>query len=403
VTDSGGSFASKPAFLTVTAASGGPTIGSQPQSVTANSGGTVVLSVGASNGPAPDAFTVRLQVAASTLGYQWYFNGAALADGGGVSGSMSATLVLAGGKARSGSYVCLVANSAGSVLSQQAMLSVSQTTDPGRLINLSTRAGVGTGANILIAGFVSGGSGTSGTQPVLVRGIGPALTGFGVTGALADPKLTLFQGGAAMGSNTGWGGNAQVASTGASVGAFVLADPKSADSALLLPNLAADAYTAQVAGKSGDSGVGLVEVYDATASGAYTPSSARLVNLSARALVGTGSNSVIAGFVIGGSTAKTVLLRAAGPALAALGLGGTLRDPKLQLYSGTTVVSSNTGWGGDPQIASAAASAGAFSWGSAATADSAILITLQPGAYTAQVSGASGDTGLGLVEIYDVE
>jgi hypothetical protein len=154
--------------------------------------------------------------------------------------------------------------------------------------------------------------------------------------------------------------------------------------------------------------VALVEVYDATPLGSYTSTSPRLINISARAQVGTGGNLLIAGFVIGGTTSKTVLIRASGPALAAFGLSGTLPDPALQLFqanaNGTsTLVRSDTGWGGDPTIASAAAGVGAFSWGSAATPDSAILITLPPGTYTAEISGANGDTGLALVEVYDVQ
>ena len=284
-----------------------------------------------------------------------------------------------------------------------AALVVSQASDPGRLINLSVRANVGTGANILIAGFVSGGSGTSGTQQVLIRGIGPALAAFGVSDALADPQLTLFQGAAAISSDAGWAGNTRIAQANAAVGAFVLSDPNSADSAIFESNLAKNSYTAQVEGKSGDSGVGLVEVYDDTAPGAYRTSSPRLINLSARALVGSGANSIIAGFVIGGSTSKTVLIRASGPALAALGLAGTLANPTLQLYAGDTMIAANAGWAGDPQIASAAASAGAFSWANPSSADSALLVTLEPGAYTAEIAGAHGNTGLALVEIYDVQ
>jgi hypothetical protein len=106
--------------------------------------------------------------------------------------------------------------------------------------------------------------------------------------------------------------------------------------------------------------------------------------------------------VIGGSTSETVLIRASGPALAQFGISGALPDPVLQLNNGSGVIAANTGWGGDSQIAVAAASAGAFSWGIAATPDSSILVTLPPGAYTAQVSGASGDTGLALIEVYAV-
>jgi hypothetical protein len=97
-----------------------------------------------------------------------------------------------------------------------------------------------------------------------------------------------------------------------------------------------------------------------------------------------------------------VLVRASGPALSTFSVPGVLPDPKLQIYSGSDVVASNSGWGGNTQIAATAASVGAFQWSPTGN-DSAILITLPPGAYTAQVSGASGDTGVALVEVYDVQ
>ncbi len=118
--------------------------------------------------------------------------------------------------------------------------------------------------------------------------------------------------------------------------------------------------------------------------------------------MGTGGNILIAGFAIGGSTARTVLIRASGPALVPFGVTGTLPDPQLQLFSGSTVLESNSAWGGNAQISSTAAAVGAFGWGSPGSDDSAILITLPPGAYTAQVAGASGDTGVALVEVYEV-
>ena len=175
----------------------------------------------------------------------------------------------------------------------------------------------------------------------------------------------------------------------------------------LLETLPGGPYTAQIAGASGDTGVALAEIYDATAAGAYTPASPRLTNISARVQVGTGANILIAGFVIGGTTSKTVLIRGSGPALAAFGLSGVLPDPQLQLYQSngdgtSTLLESDTGWSGNAQIAAAAASVGAFSWGASDTPDSAILVTLPPGAYTAQISGSSGDAGIALVEIYDV-
>lgn len=129
---------------------------------------------------------------------------------------------------------------------------------------------------------------------------------------------------------------------------------------------------------------------------------AQLANLSSRAFVGTSANELISGFVIAGTTAQTVLVRASGPALGAFDITGFLPDPQLQLYSGSTVIAADAGWGGSATIAAAAEAVGAFSWGDSATADSALLVTLMPGPYTAIVSGASGDTGVALLEVYAV-
>ena len=285
-----------------------------------------------------------------------------------------------------------------------------QSTQPreSRLINLSCRAQVGTGANILITGFVVGGQGTSGSEPLLVRGSGPALVPFDVSGALPDPKLQLYSttsGSTLVATNTAWKGASEISSAAAALGAFAWADPSSHDAALF-DTLAPGSYTANISGTSADTGVALAEIYDATDAGAVTATSPRLVNISARSQAGSGSNSLIAGFVIGGSTPKTVLIRASGPALIPFGVSGTLPDPELQVYStasGSNLLESNTGWGGDVRIATAAAWVGAFSWGSAATPDSAVLVTLPPGPYTANVLGAGGDTGVALIEIYEVE
>jgi beta-glucanase (GH16 family) len=136
-----------------------------------------------------------------------------------------------------------------------------------------------------------------------------------------------------------------------------------------------------------------------------TPASSRLLNISSRGFVGTGASALIAGFVVGGASPKTVLIRASGPALAAspFNVAGTLPDPELVVYSGSTILASNEGWGGNSVIASAAAEVSAFAWTDASSNDAALLMTLVPGAYTAIVSGASGDTGVSLLEVYDVE
>jgi hypothetical protein len=365
-----------------------PAFTTQPISAVVT-GGTVALNAGASGASA----------------YQWILNGTTP-----IPGANGPLLVFADAAAAVGSYTCIAANQGGSATSSAATVSLASTSDIGRLVNISCRALSEAGSNQLIAGYVIGGQGTSGLLPVLIRASGPALANFGVSGTLADPKLTLNKSNSdgtstVIGTDSGWGGNAAVAAAASEVGAFAWTASTSLDSALV-QTLSAGDYTAQVTGASGDSGVALAEVYDATPSGTYTPSQSRLINISARVEVGTGGNILIAGFVIGGTTSRTVLIRGSGPILKAFGLTGVLPDPQLSLFqsvnNASTLIETNTGWGGSAQIAAAAASVGAFSWGSSATPDSAILVTLPPGSYTAQVAGASGDTGVALVEVYEV-
>jgi hypothetical protein len=191
------------------------------------------------------------------------------------------------------------------------------------------------------------------------------------------------------------------------VGAQPFTNPASNDTALYETGstaLAPTGYTAEISGASGDTGVALAEVYDATPAGTYTVTTPRLTNLSARVQVGTGGNILIAGFVIGGSSARTVLIRGSGPALTAFGVTGTLPDPLLQLNNVSTgaVIATNSAWGGGSLISSVAASVGAQPYTNPNSNDTALLITLPPGAYSAQVSGSSGDTGVALVEVYEV-
>jgi arabinogalactan endo-1,4-beta-galactosidase len=370
-----------------------PYFAPQPAQVTVASGSSAVLSAPASAFP--------------SAAYQWSLNGSPIAGATGPS-----LLVSGATPADAGTYACTAANSAGSATSAGMALAVASTPDPGRLTNISCRAQVGTGGNIIIAGFVVGGSGTSGDLSVLIRGTGPTLgqSPYDVPAVLPDPQLELYRsniGGTSTLLQTAgaWGGNALIASTAASVGAFSW--PLASLDSAILASLPQSGYTAQVAGKGGDTGVALVEVYDATPAGTYTLASPRLTNLSARVQVGTGANVVFAGFVIGGTTAKTVLIRASGPtlALAPFNLTGTLPDPQLTLTNvGVTpnlVMAINSGWGGDSLTASVAASVGAFPWASS-SADCAVLVTLPPGNYTAGVAGAAGDSGLSLVEVYEV-
>jgi len=131
-----------------------------------------------------------------------------------------------------------------------------------------------------------------------------------------------------------------------------------------------------------------------------------LRNLSTRGLVGSGANDMIAGFVVGGTVPKQLLVRAVGPTLASLGLSGAIAGTELSIYSGSTLVDSNTGWSStqanETAVAAAEVQSGAFAL-PIGSADSALVGTFAPGSYTAIVSGTDSNTGIGLVEVYDLD
>jgi len=365
-----------------------PGVTLQPLSQNVAVGSTVVFAAAATSSPAAT--------------YQWFHNGAAL------TGATSAQLVLnAVTAAQAGGYYVTATNSAGTVSSVSGALTVSAAANPGRLVNLSILSSI---QGSLSMGFVSGGAGTSGSQSLLIRAEGPSIgpgTIFGVAGVMTDPTLKVVQQntGGTVAANAGWGSNsAAVTAADNATGAFALTNLASLDSALVATLAAVTGgYSATVAGASGDSGWALTEVYDDTPN--YTPASPRLINLSCLTQIASGSMLDV-GFVVGGATAKTLLVRAAGPALHTLyGVGGVMADPQLQIVplSGSgTVLAKNAGWSGNAQVAAVAASVGAYAFPDPTSLDSAALVTLPPGAYTVQVSSTSGGGGTVLVEIYDV-
>ncbi len=361
-----------------------PTFSQQPLSLNVAGGGTVVLNALAKGSPNPS--------------YQWYVNSAA------IGGANAARLVLSAvSSASAGNYTCVATNSYGSATSSAAAVSVVSSSNPGRLINLSVLTAV---PGSLTVGFVIGGAGTSGSENLLIRGIGPALSAFKVSNLLPDPVIKVVPAGASapIASNSGWGtpssNQALVQAADSATGAFALADPTSLDSALVI-SLPAGGDTVQLSGKTGDSGTALAEVYDYTTG--YTLASPRLINLSCLDQVSAGG-VLTAGFVVSGATAKTLLIRATGPALTTFGVGGVMPDPQvaLQASSATAPLASNAGWGGDAAITNADNAVGAFALKVPTSLDSAILITVPPGAYTAQVTSVSGVGGSALVEVYEV-
>ena len=265
-----------------------------------------------------------------------------------------------------------------------------------RLVNISSRARVGTLDSLEIAGFVISGEES---KPVLIRAVGPTLASFGVAGALASPKLDLYRGSTVVATNTGVAASpnaAAIAAAAVQAGAFALGT-SGADSAILI-TLAPGNYTAQVSSATTATGIALVEVYDLSAA---APGQ-KLLNISTRASAGASDSTLIAGFVIPAGPAKRVLVRGVGPGLTTFGVQGVLAQPTLTLLNGAAVVAQNTNWttsADSAAITAASAQVGAFGL---ATGDSAMIVTLAPGNYTAQITGAGTSTGIALIEVYEV-
>ncbi len=364
------------ALVSTVVPAGPPVITTQPVSQTIAAGGTVIFNVEATNAAA----------------YRWKRNGVAINGADGALFTLPSTT-----SALAGSYTVEVSNAAGTATSVAAILTVASATDSNRVVNFAIRSSAGTGSQTLIVGLST--SSGSEQQSLLIRAVGPGLTAFGVAGALADPRIALFRGSIRLTENDDWEtAGAQIATLGTQVGAFALA-PRSKDAALSIFQTAAttSGYTVQVSGAPGQTGTVLAEIYDATAPG--TLNAPQLLNVSARTLAGAGDDTLIAGFVIGGSTARSVLIRAAGPALTAFGVTGVVSDPRLSLYKGSTKIAENDNWPVDPALVNAFSSVGAFAF-TARSKDAVLYLTLAPGAYTAQVSSVTGTAGVGLVEVY---
>jgi len=252
----------------------------------------------------------------------------------------------------------------------------------GYSLNLSTRLRVQTGDNIMVIGFI-------GTDPttVVIRGIGPSLSQAGIRDALSDPILELHDSsGAIIQANDNWRETQE-----AQLQASGLAPTNDTEAAMLV-TLSPGAYTAIIRGKNDVIGVGVVEVYDLNRA-----SRSKLMNLSTRGRVETGENVMIAGFIIG-DNGETVLLRALGPSLVTSGVLQPLLDPTLVLCDGNgSFITSNDNWKETQETAIRGT-------GMAPPNDleSAILTTLPPGQYTAIVQGHIGQSGVAVVEIYNV-
>jgi kumamolisin len=358
-----------------------PAFSSGPTSQTVSAGSTVVLSVETTGTPAPS--------------FQWS------RDGQPIVGATGRMLVLRGTDTQAGSYSCVASNSQGTSTSKTALLNVASTPNLGRLINLSVMTDISASAPKFTVGTVISGAANV-TKAILVRADGPSLTSFGVVNVLANPRIDLFSGSSLLASNDDWGGSADSSTAIQKTGAFAYTDKASKDSALTLSALLPGNYSVDVTGVGGSTGTAMAELYDANVGTDVTADTPRLINLSVSKLIPT-SGTLTAGFVIGGPTSKTLLIRAIGPGLTPFNVSGVMPNPQLVLYNGqSTIVAMNDDWGGDAQISATADRVGAFSVADRASKDAMLLITLPPGSYSVQVSDVNGAAGTAIVEVYEV-
>jgi hypothetical protein len=279
---------------------------------------------------------------------------------------------------------------------------------PSILRNISTRAFVQTGDNVMIGGLIIEGSDY---KEVVIRALGPELIHHGVPNPLANPRLELHDAtGALIASNDDWqhtiiGGIINIDQVGwiRSTGYAPVDDRESAMIAILPPGN----YTTIVRGTGNMTGVALVEVYDRDADLNPNTRNRILSNISTRSLVQTGANVMIGGFIVEGNGLKRVIVRAVGAELTQYGVPNALADPALRLYDATgALIASNDNWmttvfGG---IITADQVHDIMASGYAPTdpTESAIIARVPPGRYTAIVHGVNNTTGVGLVEVYDL-
>jgi len=375
VSNAAGKTTSNTAALTVNVAAA---ISTQPINQTVNAGTTATFTA-AATGTAP-------------VIYQWR------KDGTPITGATNSTLTLSSVQTSdAASYTVVVTNVAGSSTSNVAILGVN-IPNPGRLINLSVLTDIATAGDDFTLGYVVGGGGTSGAKPLVIRAAGPSLGALGVPGTLDDPKLELFAGSTKTSENDNWGGSTSLSASLSAVGAFAYTGPASKDAATTASITTRD-NSVKVSAVGSGTGTVIAEIYDATPTASFTTATPRLINVSVRKHLGSG---LTMGFVVGGATPAKVLVRGIGPTLGAFGVPGTVVDPQLTLFNSSSIkIGENNDWAGTAELTAAFANVGAFAL-PATSKDAALLVTLAPGNYTAQVTGVNGTTGVALVEVYEV-
>jgi uncharacterized delta-60 repeat protein len=355
------------------------------------------LSVAVSEPIAAPGDTVHLDIggAPSAIGpVTWSLNGVVL------PGASGPDLTLASAaSSQSGWYTAQVATALGPVSASVYLTVVGPNA---RIANASARAFLGSGDSAQTIGFVV--NGTS-SEPALVRLVGAELSEFGVLDVSTSLNWVLaVNGSVVMIPLPGFGypnysGTETVQNATLLSGAFSLSS--TADVQSLISPQSNRNYTLLRSATAAQSGVGLFELY-LPETATSMASGRRLGNFSFRAEVGQGENLFVVGFVVAGNDSMRILVRGLGPALTHLGIADALSQPVLSVYQGQTLLGTNSGWqnqSSSAQIATAAAKAGAFPL--TPGADSALLLTLAPGAYTATLQSNDGIGAVGMIELYD--
>jgi hypothetical protein len=256
---------------------------------------------------------------------------------------------------------------------------------PSQPLNISTRLDVESGDNALIGGFI-----ITGVEPkqVLLRAIGPSLGVSGVTGVLADPFLELHRPNGTVVTNDNWMDTQKQEIIDTSI------PPTNDLESAIVATLDPGPYTAIVSGKNGSTGIGLVEVYDLDQA-----ANSQLANISTRGFVNSGDNVMIGGFIVGGQSSTTVLVRGIGPSLAGLGIADPLLNPTLELHDANGAqIAFDDDWKDTQQ-----AEIEATTIPPTDDLEAAIVMDLAPAAYTAVVRGKANTTGVGLMEVYNLQ
>jgi hypothetical protein len=260
--------------------------------------------------------------------------------------------------------------------------------------NLSTRARVEPGDNAAIGGVIAYGIPLHPSR-IIVRALGPslAINGSPLAGRLEDPVLEIYGRNGLISSNDNWGDDPN---TAAELQQHGLTPTNGLEAAAVIDPGNGGNFTAVVRGKNNSSGTALVEFYDV-----IDGATMHLVNVSTRGLVGQADDVMIGGFIAADGNGPTAfVLRALGPSLSTFGVPNPLADPLIELHdaNGETLAASDNWQESEAQEADLRAAGLAPS----DPKESAMLMMLSPGAYTAVVRGNEGGTGIALIEIYQL-